>query len=107
MINKIRTIVFSRFQKPNEESFVTARREICAKCEFNTKNLDTITIGTRIVKFFSDAYSWVTGNKEVDVLGNCTACEICSIYYKTAERVEQCPAKPMRWKKVPLPRTKK
>jgi hypothetical protein len=100
MISKVKTIIFSRFKKPNKESFVEVRREICAKCEFSTKNIETLKWSVRVVKFFSDFYSFITLSKKVDTLGNCTACEICSIYYKTAEELEQCPAKPAKWKRV-------
>lgn len=100
MINKIKLIIFSRFKKPNENSWVKERREKCAKCKFNTKNIEKLPLAIRVVKFFSDIYSSITGNKEVDTLGNCTACEVCSIYYKTAESVEHCPAKPMRWDSI-------
>lgn len=100
MIRKIRTIIFSRFKKPNEESFIKARRKICASCEYNTKNIENLKFAVKVVKFFSDLYSYITGNKNVDTLGNCTACEICSIYYKTAEKVEQCPANPTKWNRI-------
>ena len=39
----------------------------------------------------SDFYSLITGNKQTDKLGNCTACAGCSIYYKTEETYESCP----------------
>lgn len=100
MINKIKIIIFSRFKKPNKESFIEARRKICSTCEYNTKNINKLKFSVRVIKFFSDLYSLVTGNKEVDTLGNCTACEVCSIYYKTAEKVEQCPAKPEKWTRI-------
>lgn len=97
MINKLRIIIFSRFKKPKIESWVSHRRAICSVCEFNTKNIEKIPIRIKMIKFFSDIYSYMTGNKKVDVLGNCTACSICSIYYKTAESLEQCPASPKKW----------
>lgn len=100
MINKIKIIIFSRFKKPNKEYWVINRRAICAKCNFNTKNIESLPFKTRVIKFLSDKYSYITGNRKIDNLGNCTACEVCSIYYKTAESVEQCPAKPAKWERL-------
>jgi hypothetical protein len=100
MINKIKTIIFSRFKKPKETNWIKERRSKCAKCTFNTKNIEKLSIRVRIIKSLSDLYSTITGNRKVDNLGNCTACEICSIYYKTAESVEYCPAKPKKWGSV-------
>lgn len=100
MIDKIKIIIFSRFKKPNKESWVTDRRAICAKCEFNTKNIEKVSNKDRLIKFFSDAFSSITGNKKIDNLGNCIACAVCSVYYKTAESVEQCPAKPIKWERI-------
>lgn len=98
MIEKIKLIIFSRFKKPNEESFVKARRETCAKCEFNTLNQTKLDLKTKVIKAFSDLFSRVTGRKEEDNLGNCTACDICSIYFKSAEKVEDCVKG--KWKKL-------
>jgi len=39
----------------------------------------------------SNAYSWLTGRLKDDKLSNCTACSMCSIYFKTAEKEEICP----------------
>ncbi len=99
MINKIRTIVFSRFKKPNKESFVEKRREICRTCPLNTKNLEKLSFKIKVVKFFSDLYSSITGNKKEDDLGSCSVCG-CSIFYKTQEKLESCAAKPAKWRKI-------
>ncbi len=90
MINKIKIIAFSRFKKPNEESWVDRRRSTCASCKWNTLNQERLSLKVRIIKWLSDTFSFLSGNKEVDTLGNCTACEVCSIYYKSAESVEEC-----------------
>jgi len=75
--------------------WVRRRRETCKTCPHNTENQvkKSLSLKVRIIKSLSDFYSWITFNKDVDVLGNCTACEICSIYYKTAEKDETCPKK--------------
>lgn len=100
MINKIKTIIFSRFKKPNTESFVEERRKICLGCEYNSLNRGRLNAKEIFLKKLSDFYSRITGNKKVDNLGNCTACDICSIYYKTAEAVEECKANPPKWKRI-------
>lgn len=109
MINliKLKTIVFSRAQKkPNAGSFVEKRREICKTCPLNTKNLEKVSLKISIIKLFSDLYSYLTGNKKVDVLGSCSVCG-CSIFYMTQQKEESCSTTPMKWKKVPLPRKSK
>ena len=90
MLNKLKIIIFSRFKKPKIEPWIQKRRDLCKKCKWNTLNQVRLPIKVRFIKWLSDLYSWITGNSKNDNLGNCTACEICSIYYKTAEKVEYC-----------------
>jgi hypothetical protein len=54
----------------------------------------------RFLKLLSDFYSKITGNAKVDVLGNCTACESCSVYYKSIDE-EECPKD--RWRSIYIP----
>ena len=86
----IKKIILSRLKKTKEEEFVKQRREICRVCEYNSLNREKIPLNKLILKKLSDFYSLITGNLEVDVLGNCTACESCSIYYKSLDE-EHCP----------------
>lgn len=89
---KIKTIILSRFKKQNQEEWVEVRRSICKTCIFNSKNQKKIKFNKRVLILLSDFYSFITGNKEKDNLGNCTYCDSCSIYYKTEEKLEQCEA---------------
>lgn len=92
MLKKIRTIVLSRFKKENQEEWVEVRRSICKSCVFNSKNQEKIKLNKRVLILLSDFYSFITGNKKKDNLGNCTYCQSCSIYYLTEEKYEACPA---------------
>lgn len=90
MLNKIKIILLSRIKKPKEESWIQERRRICASCEFNSLNQEHLSFKVRVIRFFSELYSYITGRLEEDNLGNCTACEVCSIYFLSAEEVETC-----------------
>jgi len=91
-MKKIKIILFSRFLKI-EEDWVFKRREVCKHCTYNTLNLEKLSLKQKILKYFSDLYSSITGNRDEDNLGNCSACEMCSIFYKTQTEVEKCPQK--------------
>lgn len=75
------------------------KREICKTCEYNTLNLESIPPLKLILKKLSDFYSLITGNSEVDVLGNCSVCG-CSVYYKS-DSEEECPKN--KWEKIYIP----
>ena len=77
------TIIKSRFIKPKIDKEIERKRAICLGCEYNSNNLRRLSIFKSFLSSLSDFYSWITGNKKVDVLGNCTACKSCSIYYKS------------------------
>lgn len=93
MLKKFRTIVLSRFKRENQEDWVEVRRKICKVCPYNSKNQAKVKFKKRVLIYLSDFYSFITGNKEKDNLGNCTYCDSCSIYYKTSEKLESCDAK--------------
>lgn len=97
--SRIFRIVLSRLKKPTKnQEIVNERRSVCSSCNFNTKNQEKLGLKVWILKQFSDFYSWVTFNKDEDSLGNCSACDACSIFYKTAEvEYEECPKN--KWKK--------
>jgi len=82
MFKTIKIIILSRFKKSKEDEETLRKRKICKGCEFNSLNVEKIPIKKRILKKLSDFYSWITGKSEDDVLGNCTFCSSCSIYYK-------------------------
>lgn len=91
MLKKIKTIVLSRFKKENQEEWVEVRRKICKVCPYNSKNQAKVKFKKRVLIYLSDFYSFITGNKERDNLGNCTLCG-CSLFYKTDEKFESCEA---------------
>lgn len=96
MISKIKTIIFSRFKKPNTESFVEDRRKICAGCKFNSINSREISLKMKIMRFFSDTLTFVTKAEKVD-LGQCIHPNCgCDLYFKTQESLEVCPEN--KWK---------
>lgn len=81
MLKTLKTIILSRFTKPNEDEEVLRKRKICKVCEYNSLNVKEISRKKKILKKLSDFYSWITGNLEDDNLGLCNFCG-CSIYYK-------------------------
>ena len=89
MIQKIWTIIKSRFTKPKESKEIKRRREICLGCEYNSNNISKLSTYKSFLASLSAFYSWITGNKDEDTLGNCTACS-CSIFFKSSEKYEDC-----------------
>jgi hypothetical protein len=89
--SKIKTIILSRFKKENQAEWIEVRRKECKACPFNSKNQTRVQFKKSVLIWLSDFYSFVTFNRNKDNLGNCTACESCSIYYKTSEKYEYCP----------------
>jgi len=97
MIKRTTTIINSRFKKSNEkEEFIIYRRGVCSRCEFNSNNQSKVNPYKLFLKSLSDFYSWITFNSKKDNLGNCLACDSCSIYYKSIEVEEVCPEN--KWK---------
>lgn len=88
---KLWRIVKSRFLKQKNEQWIQDRRDKCKNCEWNTLNKTNITIKQKFLKNLLDAYSQISGNEDEDTLGNCTACEMCSVFYKSSEKLEKCP----------------
>ena len=95
------TIILSRIKKPKTTEEVEFKRKQCKDCEYNMLNIEKLPLRKRLIKALSDFYSWITFNSKVDVLGNCSACELCSIYYKTLEENEYCPKD--KWKSIYIP----
>lgn len=107
LLKTIRTIAHSRVKKTKTNALVEYRREICKNCEYNSLNLKYIPLLKQMIKKLSDFYSWITGNAEVDVLGNCTACLSCSIYYLSRDEDECHDPEKDRWKSVYIPNSAK
>ena len=90
-LKKITTILLSRNKKPKTEKWVLDRRACCKSCKYNTLNLQNYK--KKLLKLLSDSLSFIMGRAEDDKLGNCTACEMCSIFFKTETKIEKCPEK--------------
>lgn len=87
----LKTIILSRIKKPKEDKETARKREICRTCEYNSKNIEKIPLKKLLIKKLSDFYSYIMGRADEDNLGNCLACESCSVYYKTMFDSEECP----------------
>ncbi len=102
-LKKIRTIALSRIKKPKEDWTVEEKRKLCKVCEYNSLNVQKIPLFKLILKNLSDFLSWITNKAEEDNLGNCLACESCSIFYKTVDE-EHCPhPEEDKWRSIYLP----
>lgn len=97
MLSKLKTIILSRFKNNKEEIWIKKRREICLECKHNSLIGGTPNMYKFFLATLSSFYSWLVGKSKEDSLGNCTACDSCSIYYKTLELDETCPKH--KWKK--------
>lgn len=104
LLSKIRIILLSRIKKPKTSGLVEYRRAMCKICEYNTLNLESVPPMKLLIKKLSDFYSWITGNSDVDVLGNCSACEMCSVYYKSRDE-DHCPKD--KWESIYIPNSAK
>jgi hypothetical protein len=91
MIQKIKTILLSRVKTTEEKDWILKRRETCLSCKHNTLNGSALSWYKFFLATLSSLYSYLMNKSNLDVLGNCTACQACSIYFKTAEEEEICP----------------
>jgi hypothetical protein len=90
LLKQIQIIISSRFKKTEESENVLRKRKICKPCEYNSKNAKKIKLKKRILIGLSDFYSKITGKSKLDNLGNCIACDSCSIYFKSLDE-NHCP----------------
>lgn len=90
MKNKLFTIIKSRFIKPKKDNEIERKRAICSGCKYNSNNSSKKFSYKIFLTSLSDFYSFITGNRKVDNLGNCLACTGCSIFYKTLYSSELC-----------------
>lgn len=88
IIWKIRTIILSRFKKPQNQEWVELRRSICKNCPHNSKKTTTLSFKVRLTRFLSDFLTWITRAEQED-LGYCTICT-CPLYFKTQEEDSEC-----------------
>lgn len=96
-------ILMSRWKRGKLTEDVIKKRELCAKCEYNSLNMKKIPLKKKVMKELSDFYSLICGKLDEDSLGNCTACDSCSIFYKSLDE-EHCPH-PLgdKWKSIYIP----
>lgn len=82
----------SRWKKGTDSEEVERKREICKTCEYNSLNVnpDKVPLNKAFLKWLSDFYSKLAGKQDEDNLGNCLACDACSIFYKTEDE-NHCP----------------
>ena len=99
MIQNIWTIIKSRFTKPKESKEIKRRREICLGCEYNSNNISKLSTYKSFLASLSAFYSWITGNKDEDTLGNCGFCGF-SVDYKSLQEEERPHPKGDKWKRV-------
>lgn len=98
-LQKLLTILLSRFKTKNQnEQWVKDRRKFCKPCQWNTLNIEKLSFKQKIIKKLSDFYSLLTNKDDIDTLGNCSACGMCSIYFKTETEVEYCPKN--KWERL-------
>ncbi len=88
IIWKIKTIILSRFKKPQNQEWVELRRSICKNCPHNSKKTTTLSLKVRLFKYLSDFLTWITRAEQED-LGYCTICT-CPLYFKTQEEDSEC-----------------
>ena len=91
MIAKLLTIIKSRFKQQREEQWIKKRRATCLECEYNSLNTTSTSSAHNFLATLSYFFSWITFRAKEDNLGNSTACDSCSIYFKTNELEENCP----------------
>ena len=96
-------ILMSRWRKEKPTDDIIKKRELCFNCEYNSLNMKKMPLNKKILKNLSDLYSFICGKLDEDNLGNCTACDSCSIFYKSLDD-EHCPH-PLgdKWKSIYTP----
>lgn len=95
-MNSLYNIVLSRFKTDQNQKWVVDRRTICASCPFNSLNTEKISFKMKVMKFLSDALTWVT-RADNEEIGECVHPECgCSVFMKTKIKDEECPEN--KWK---------
>ena len=90
ILNKIKTILLSRIKHNKEEQWVERRIETCLECNYNTLNGGSLKGYRFFLATLSSLYSRLMGRAKEDIYGNCSACTMCSIYFKASEKEEDC-----------------
>ena len=89
MLSKIKTILLSRIKHNKEEEWIQKRRLTCLECNYNTLNGGSLKGYRFFLAIISSAYSKLMRRAKEDVLNECSLCG-CSIFYKSAEKEENC-----------------
>jgi hypothetical protein len=97
IINTGFKILKSRFKK--ESDFAKERMKICDVCEYNTKNMQRISLKQKTFNFFSNLVTLLTKGKRNESDDSCNICG-CTLSFKILEEGESCPAEPSKWKSI-------
>lgn len=92
---KLWTILLSRNKKPNQEQWVLDRKKECDKCPFNTKNMKSISIKQKVLRFLSNLLTLIMTGKLNEDNSECNLCG-CTLSFKQIEITEKCDDN--RWK---------
>ena len=87
--NKLKIIALSRLKKPKQEGWIKDRRKVCDSCEFNTKNIENISLKQKVVNLLSNILTLVTTGKLNEDNSACKICT-CTLAYKIPEPTENC-----------------
>lgn len=90
IIWKIKTIILSRFKKPQNQEWVELRRSVCKNCPHNSRKTTILSLKVRLLKYLSDLLTWITRAEQED-LGACNLCG-CPLYFKTLSEDSECDA---------------
>ena len=91
-------IFSSRFKE--NSNFAKERMKICEVCEFNTKNMQSITLKQKVLNLFSNLVTLVTKGKGNEDESACSICS-CTLSFKVLEEVEICDKG--KWKSIYTP----
>ena len=90
ILNKLKIILLSRVKHNKEEQWVKRRIATCLECNYNTLNGGSLKGYRFFLATLSSLYSQLMGRAKEDIYGNCSACSMCSIYFKAFESDENC-----------------
>ena len=90
ILNKLKIILLSRVKHNKEEQWVKRRIATCLECNYNTLNGGSLKGYRFFLATLSSLYSQLMGRAKEDIYGNCSACSMCSIYFKAFEKLETC-----------------
>lgn len=91
-------IFSSRFKE--NSNFAKERMKICEVCEFNTKNMQSITLKQKVLNLFSNLVTLITTGKRNESDDSCNLCG-CTLSFKVVEESEICDKG--KWKSIYTP----